>query len=45
MVDGAIPGLAVPAGKQSGQAMESKPVSSTTLWPLHQALPLGSYCV
>ena len=41
---GAIPGLVVlgPIRKQAEQAAESKPVSSTPPWPLHQLLPPGS---
>ena len=41
---GAIPGLVVLGSirKQAEQARESKPVSSTPPWPLHQLLPPSS---
>ena len=44
MVGGATPGLVVLGSirKQAEQAMGSKLVSSSPLWPLHQPLPPGS---
>lgn len=42
---GSFPGLVVVLGyirRQAEQAMESKPVSSTPLWPLDQLLTPGS---
>jgi hypothetical protein len=41
---GAIPALVVLVSirQQAKQAMESKPVSGTSLWPLYQLLPSGS---
>jgi hypothetical protein len=43
-VGGAIPGLVVLGSirKYAEQAMESKLVSSTPPWPLHQLLPPSS---
>jgi hypothetical protein len=44
MVDSAIPGSVVLGSirQQAEQAKESKPVSNTCVWPLHQLLPPGS---
>ena len=43
-MDGTIPGLVVldSIREQAEQVMETKPVSSTSLWSLDQLLPLGS---
>jgi hypothetical protein len=40
---GAIPGLVVLGSirKQAEQVRGSKPISSTSAWPLHQLLPLS----